>query len=147
MYWPRFGRWGGEFDPWQDLRRLRREMNDLFEGINRRSASEFPAVNIWSKSDELKVTAELPGVEAGDLDVSVQGDTLTIRGARKPVELNEGEAYHRQERGYGEFVRTLQLPYAVENGKVGATFKNGVLTLHLPRAEEDKPKRIAVQAK
>lgn len=145
MFWPRMGRFGWDFDPWQDLRRIRREVNDMLEGFQRRTGVEFPAVNIWSKGDELIATAEVPGIDPKDLDVTVRGDMLTLRGTRKPVELKEGETYHRQERGYGDFVRTVQLPYEVEPDKVSAAYRKGVLTLTLPRAEADKPKRIAVK--
>lgn len=145
MFWPRLGRFDWDFDPWQDLRRIRREVNDMLEGFQRRTGVDFPAVNIWRKDDNLVATAEVPGVDPKDLDVTVRGDMLTIRGSRKPFELKEGEAYHRQERGYGDFVRTVQLPHEVEPDKVSAAYRKGVLTLTLPRAEADKPKRIAVK--
>jgi HSP20 family protein len=74
----------------------------------------------------------------------VIGETLTLSGVRKPDELNEGARYHRQERGYGKFSRTLQLPYPVSVDKIEADFKSGVLSVRLPRAEQDKPRKIAV---
>jgi len=76
----------------------------------------------------------------------VVGDTLTLKGSRQPDKLQDGEKYHRRERNYGDFSRTFQLPFHVEADKVEAIFEKGVLHLSLPRAEVDKPKKIAVKA-
>jgi HSP20 family protein len=110
-----------------------------------RSAPSFPALNIWSNEDELIVTAEVPGINPEDLDISVVGDNLTLKGERRSEELEEGARYHRQERGYGSFSRTVQLPFPVDIEKVNAKFTNGVLEIGLPRAEADKPRKIAVK--
>ncbi len=111
-----------------------------------RTAPSYPALNVWSNEDGLLVTAEVPGVSPQDIEVSVIGETLTLSGARKPDELKEGARYHRQERGYGKFSRTLQLPFPVSVEKIEANFKSGVLSIRLPRAEEDKPRKIAVKS-
>lgn len=92
------------------------------------------------------LTAELPGVDPADIDVTVKGNTVTIRGQRKTPELGEGEAFIRRERGSGSFVRSLTLPFEVEGNKVSADYRMGILQLTLPRAEADKPKRITVNA-
>jgi HSP20 family protein len=92
------------------------------------------------------VTAELPGVTVEDINISVTGDTLTLTGTRQRAEMAEGNTYHRQERGYGQFSRSLQLPFRIDANGVEATFRNGVLSITLPRAEEDKPKKINVNA-
>jgi HSP20 family protein len=84
-------------------------------------------------------------VDPGDIEISVRDDTLTLRGSRKAVELEEGTTYHRRERGSGAFARTVELPFRVEGGKVEATFEKGVLKISLPRAEEDKPKKITIK--
>ena len=110
------------------------------------SPAEYPAVNVWQDADGAMLTAELPGVSPDDLDISVVHNTLTLRGARTPPELKEGEAYHRQERWHGRFVRSLELPFGVDSAKVEAGFEDGVLSIKVPRAEEDKPKKIAIQA-
>ena len=81
-----------------------------------------------------------------DLEISVVGDRLTIRGARQHREAKEDEVYHRQERSNGEFTRTLQLPFMVDPGKVNARLSKGVLWVTLPRAEADKPKKIKVNS-
>jgi HSP20 family protein len=133
---------------WREMERLRREMNRLFEtgsfgGLRR--APSFPAMNVWTSEDGLIVTAEIPGVEIGDIEISVMNETLTLSGQRTPDEVGEGVRYHRRERGYGRFTRSLQLPYPVNAENVEATFKNGVLYITLPRAEEDKPRKITVK--
>lgn len=135
--------------PWQELNRLQREMNRLFDEnypSRVRHAPSFPAMNVWTSDEGLVVTAEVPGVKPEDMDISVVGDTLTLTGARKPDELKEGARYHRQERGYGNFTRSFQLPFPVNVGKVDATFRDGVLNISLPRAEEDKPRKIKVKS-
>lgn len=140
----------GFMSPWREMERLQREMNRLFSDTysvaGRRMAPSFPAMNVWTNDEGAVITAELPGLNPDDIDVSVVGDTLTLSGNRRPDELEAGEKYHRRERGYGRFTRTFQLPFQVEANNVEATFKNGVLHLSLPRAEVDKPKKIAVKA-
>ena len=134
---------------WREMDRLQREMNRLFDDYypaRMRRAPGYPAMNVWASDEGLLITAEVPGVKPGEIDVSVVGDTLTLSGDRKPDELDEGARYHRQERGYGNFTRSIQLPFPVDVKKVEAAFKNGVLNISLPRAEEDKPKKIAVKA-
>jgi HSP20 family protein len=130
--------------PWRELSRLHREMNRVFEGYDRPAATEFPPVNVWSGERGLRVHSWLPGFEKDDIDVSVVGDTLTLRGSRAENSLKEGETYHRQERGSGKFVRTFQLPFQVEADAVKASFRNGVLEIELPRAAAEQPRKIAV---
>jgi HSP20 family protein len=132
---------------WREMNRLQSEVNRLFDGVNsvRRTAPSFPAMNVWTSQDGIMVTAEVPGVKPEDIDVSVVGDTLTLSGQRRPDDLNEGGRYHRQERGYGKFVRTLQLPFPVKVDHIEATFRSGVLNVQLPRSEEDKPRKISVR--
>jgi len=134
---------------WREMDRLQREMNRLFEDSypsRFRPAPAYPAMNVWTNEEGLQITAEVPGVSPKDIDISVVGNTLTLSGVREPDELKEGARYHRQERGYGNYTRSLQLPFSVNVNKVEATFKNGVLSITLPRAEEDKPKKITVKA-
>jgi HSP20 family protein len=129
--------------------RLQQDMNRLFGDmtVNRmRQAPTFPAINIWAAEESAKVTAELPGVGKDDLDINVTGDTLTLSGVRNQDDLPEGAHYHRQERRFGEFSRSVQLPYTVDINKVKAVFKNGVLSVELPRVEAEKPKKITVKA-
>ncbi|MFM8323010.1 MAG: Hsp20/alpha crystallin family protein [Chloroflexota bacterium] len=132
---------------WREMDRLQREVNRLFSDYapTRRSAPTYPALNVWSNQDGLLVTAEVPGVSPQDIEISVVGDTLTLQGERKFDQGGDEQRYHRQERGYGRFTRTLQLPYAINAAQVEAEFKNGVLNISLPRAEEIKPRKIAVK--
>jgi HSP20 family protein len=107
------------------------------------SVRTFPALNVWEDGDTLYAEAEVPGVKPEDIDVSVVGGDLTIRGQRRGGQY-EGMAYHRQERGVGEFNRVLRLPYEVDAGKVEAMLNDGVLLVKLPKAESAKPKKIRV---
>jgi len=132
-------------DPLQEMQRLQREMNRVFSGLEQPLNPEVPPLNAWVGESDVVVSAELPGVDPGKVDVSVVGDTLTISGAREATALKEGESYHRQERSYGRFTRSLQLPFHVEAGKVEAKYDKGILRVTLPRAEADKPKKIAVK--
>ncbi len=138
-----FGRYGFT-SPRQEVAHLQREVNRLFSDsfslAGGRTAPRYPAMNVWTNEEEALVTAELPGVNPEDIDISVVGDTLTLAGNRKPEELQEGERYHRRERSYGRFTRVFQLPYQVEPAKVEAVFEKGLLQISLPRAEVDKPK-------
>ena len=109
------------------------------------SAPSYPAINIWTNDDGQLITAEMPGVHPEDINIDVNADALSISGERKPDEVAKDAAYHRRERGYGAFSRTIQLPFMVDPNKVEANFKNGVLMISLPRAEVDKPKKITVK--
>jgi HSP20 family protein len=140
----------GYRSPWQDMQRLHQEVDRLFSDsftmAGGRTAPSYPAINVWTNKDGAVVTAELPGVDADDLDISVVNDTLTLSGERKAEGLEEGNQYHRRERGYGKFNRTFQLPFKVEADNIDALFENGVLHLSLPRAEADKPRKITVKS-
>jgi len=134
---------------WREMDRLQQDMNRLFGDLNvnrTRKASSFPAINLWAAEESARVTAEIPGVSKDDLDINVTGDTLTLSGVRSQDDLPEGARYHRQERRFGEFSRSIQLPYTVDVNKVKAVFKNGVLSVDLPRVEAEKPKKISVKA-
>ena len=133
---------------WREMDRIQREMNRLFEAHSpdrTRVAPRYPAVNLWSNEDGLVINAEVPGISADDIDISVIGETLTLSGARKQEELGEGTRYHRHERGNGKFSRLIELPFPVDVNDVQATFTNGVLNISMPRAEADKPRKIVVK--
>ena len=136
--------------PWREIEQMQRDMDRLFNRMTRFDrpaiAPEFPAINIWANEERLVVTAELPGVNTDDIDISVVNETLTLSGIRQPDTLEEGDKYHRRERRHGKFSRTFQLPFAIEADNVEAVFENGVLHVSLPRAEAEKPKKIAVKA-
>jgi len=133
----------------REMDQLQREMNRLFERTyprRYRMAPSYPALNVWASEDGAIVTAELPGIDSEDIDISIVGDTLTLSGDRKPDELEEDVRYHRRERGVGRFSRSIQLPFNVDKEAVEATFDKGVLRIQAPRIEEDKPKKITVKS-
>jgi HSP20 family protein len=134
------------------LGQLRGEVDRLFEdffGANStRSAGRagvFPPLNVWEREHDLVLEAELPGLKHEDLDIQVVGNELTLKG-RRVDSATEGAAYHRRERGTGEFVRVLRLPVEVNAEKVEASLKDGVLTITLPKAESARPRKIEVRA-
>lgn len=135
---------------WQDMDQLQREMNRLFDATNKGhvfNSPSYPAINIWTNEDGQHISAEMPGVHPDNIDIDVTGDALSISGERKPDEVAKEAHYHRRERSYGSFSRTIQLPFMVDTSKVEANFKNGVLMISLPRAEADKPKKITIKSK
>ena len=142
MSWTNLEQAMGRF---HDFRCRHGHMHRAFDDTPSQAAAEFPAVNIWSGAGTYVLTAEVPGVDPDKLDVTIVGDTVTIRGSRLPFELKEGETYHRVERGNGQFVRSIKLPKPLNGDKVEATYARGVLSLRLPRAEAEMPKKIALK--
>jgi len=135
---------------WNQLQNLSAEMNNLFERWDggsalRAFAPAYPALNMWEEGDNLFVEAELPGMQPADVEILVTGgDQLTLKGERKMLEV-EKAAWHRQERGFGKFVRTFQLPYQVDPDKVEARFENGVLRIQLSKSEAARARKITVK--
>ena len=138
---PRLG-----LDPFLELRRMQSEMNRLFSGFNTAAAREFPPINIWLGENSVVVTAELPGVTREDVNLSLQDEVLTLEGARQPQLRQQDVKWHRRERAYGSFARTVQLPFRVDPEKVQARYTNGVLEIELERLEADRPKKIQIRA-
>lgn len=146
MLWPRTMRRLWATDPWEEMRRLQRDMNRLFSGVAPGLARRlFPPVNVWVGRDQAVVTAELPGVDPANIEINVVGDSLSLSGRREADELGEGQSFTRQERPVGAFSRTIQLPFRVEPDGVEATYARGILTVTLPRLEADKPRQISVK--
>ncbi len=141
MLWTDLDRFGFQ-DPWRIFDRLNRATS----GLPAPSTSEFPMVNVWMDGDRAIITSELPGVLPTDVDISVAGKSVTLRGARASEDTCEGECRHRRERWSGSFTRSIELPYLVDQDKVEARFSKGVLELTLPRAEADKPRKIAIKS-
>lgn len=135
------------YDPWREIHRMQREMNRLFDNSSRQKRREYPAINLWTNADNAMVTAELPGYDKKDVDISLMGDVLRIHGSRKAPECKEEECFHRQERNYGMFDREIHLPFSINTNKVDAAFRNGILNITMPRAVENKPKKIDIQTK
>jgi len=143
-------RWQPFSPVWNQLHQLQDEMNRLVErwGTNggQAGAGTYPAVNVWEDAEALHVEAELPGLNLKDLEIHVTGNNqLTIKGERKP-NVPEKSVWHRQERGFGQFVRVLTLPFDIDSNKVEARFENGVLMLNLAKHPAAKPRKITVKA-
>ena len=138
-------RWDWMQDPFADLYRLQREVNRLFTDYTE-PAERFPALNLWGSDEEVVVAMELPGVDPKSVELSVVGHGLTVQGERKEEPGVADDAYHRRERATGAFVRTVRLPFEVEEDKVQARYENGLLRVTLPRKESTKPRRIAITA-
>ncbi len=143
------------WEPFRDLISLREAMDRLFEEsfIRPRSGWLAPlgadalAVDVYETDQDVIVKSSVPGIKPEDIDITITGDTLTIKGETKAEEKDEKANYIRQERRYGAFSRSLTLPTTVVAEQAKAEFENGVLTLTLPKAEEVKPKTIKVKAK
>ena len=106
-----------------------------------------PALDIMEKDDRFVVKAELPGMNEEDIDVSVTGDTLTIKGEKKAEEIVDGENYYHMERTFGSFMRSISLPSNVNSDKIEARYENGVLEIILPKTVELKPKKVKLTTK
>lgn len=134
----------------EELDRMRREMDRLFEGFGGRGlrpfgAGVFPAVNLTEDRDNYYVRAELPGMKADELNISVTGNGLSISGERKIPAEGDNVRYHRREREAGSFSRMIGLPAEVNPDKVDAALKDGILTVTVPKAEKAKPKQITIK--
>jgi len=116
--------------------------NDWF-GSRTSGSGAFPLVNVFNDGEDFVLVAELPGVKKEDLDIQVRGDTLRIQG-KKAISYDDGASVHRRERAAGQFDRTLTLPAEVDAAKVAAEYRDGVLTLRLPRAESAKPRTVTI---
>jgi len=137
-----------------DLFGIQREMNKMFDGVFRGTGDEdysfsswTPAVYIAEHDDEYLVKVELPGVNKDEVKLTLENNILTIRGEKKQEKETKKENYHRVERSYGSFQRSFTLPAAVKSDKIDASYKDGILKVSLPKAEEAKPKQIEVKVK
>lgn len=135
---------GFDRDPFAVLRRLQDEADRTFAAPGR--AAGFPAVNLWQGTDSAALTAELPGVDPKDVDISVKEDVVTISGQRRPPETDDATVWHRRERAHGTFSRAVRLPFRVDPDRVEARLQDGVLQMELHRPEADKPRRITINA-
>jgi HSP20 family protein len=133
------------FDPFLEMRRMQTEMNGLFSGFTSATPRDFPPINVWLGEHSVVVTAELPGVTAGDVNLSLQEDVLTLAGKREPKTQQANVNWQRRERAYGTFSRVVQLPFRVDPDKVQARFNNGILEVELARLEADRPKKIEIR--
>jgi Molecular chaperone (small heat shock protein) len=136
-------------NPWAEFERIRKGLDELsrsyFEkGEGQSRANVYPALNMYEETDRLIVTAELPGVKPADLELSIEGDTLTIQGKRAQGQNEAGTSYHRREIESGSFSRAIGLPVKVDVEHVGARLANGTLTVTLMKASAVSPRQIHV---
>jgi len=144
-----------KWDPFRDLISIQDRMNRLFEQTLSRSRGEegvsattwTPAVDIYETVDTIVMKAELPGVAREDIQIQINDNTLTLKGERRFAKDVHEESYLRIERAYGSFHRSFTLPATVRQENIRAVFKDGVLELSLPKAEESKPKRISIDVR
>ena len=134
---------------WDEMDRLRRELNALIDGsygnsLREPSAGVFPLINVTEDANNYYIRAELPGIKADELDISVTGDSFSISGERKIPEEQADSKYHRRERESGSFSRILNLPSQIDTSKVEAATSDGILKVTLPKSEAAKPKQISV---
>jgi HSP20 family protein len=140
------------WDPFRDLVSIQDELNRLFgrtyggSEITRQGASGswMPALDVYETKDTVVVSAELPGLDPKEVEVSVEDSTLTISGERSFEQESDEQNYHRIERRYGSFARSIRLPQTADAERIHARFDKGVLTIEVPKREEAKPKRIEV---
>lgn len=142
------------WDPYREMHAFQDHLGRVFHDFLSRgsrsdddsiSASWLPAVDVRESAEALELHAELPGIDPNDVQISVEGSVLTIRGTRNFERAAEGETYHRVERSYGAFERTFTLPSNVDAAKIKAVYRLGVLHLNLPKREESKPRSISIK--
>ncbi len=144
-----------KWDPFRDLLSIQDRMNKLFEQTLSRSRGEegisastwAPAVDIYETPESVVMKAELPGLGREDIEIQIRDNTLTLKGERRFAKDVQQENYLRIERAYGAFQRSFTLPATIQQDKIRAVFRDGVLELTLPKAEEAKPKRIAIEVR
>ncbi len=138
-------------NPWVEFERIRQGLDELSrtyvdKGKSQSRANVYPALNIHEETDRLIVTAELPGVKAQDLDLSIEGETLTLQGKRDSKQKESGISYHRREIESGSFSRAITLPIKVNAEQIGAKLNHGILTITLMKATAVTPRQIKVSA-
>ena len=141
-----------KFDPFRDMTTLRDKMNRLFEDafVQRGEEKEMissawlPAVDIYESDSELVMTAEVPGIDEKDIDISLENSVLSIKGERKFEKETKEENYHRIERSYGSFYRSFTLPSYIDSEKINAVHENGVLKITMGKKLELKPKKVKI---
>jgi len=144
-----------KWDPLRDLLSIQDRMNRLFEQTLSRSRAEegiaastwSPAVDIYETPETIVMKAELPGLSREDIEIQIRDNALTLRGERRFAKDAQQENYLRIERAYGAFQRSFTLPATIQQDKIRAVFRDGVLELTLPKAEETKPKKIAIEVR
>lgn len=136
------------WDPFRDMTQVQSQFNRLVDQVwGGRQESWLPAVDVFDTQEAVVLKAELAGMDPDDIQIEVEDNVLTIKGERKFEEKVDEERYYRVERRFGSFQRDLALPQGVKPEDISAAYEDGVLTVTVPKVEEEKPKRIEVKAK
>jgi HSP20 family protein len=137
--------WQRQRDPFHEFQR---EVGRFFEALEPfrpvRQGQHYPPLNLYDAGDRYVVSAQLPGMAPSDIELTITGETLTVRGERRRTEGVKDDAYRRQERPMGRWARSITLPDRVNGAGVGASFSEGILTVTIPKAEDAKPRHITV---
>lgn len=141
--WPSQGTWRGPFGHLEEMRRDLQRLADTWEGAGQDFTGVFPPMNITQDADKFYVRAELPGMNMDDLELTAVRNRLSLSGKREIAA--EEASYHRREREGGTFNRSVSLPSEIDSDRVEAKYRDGVLTIVLPKREEAKPRQIAVK--
>ena len=147
-----------KWDPFKELENIQKRISKILEepffGLRPKYEEETlletqwaPAVDVYEDKDNIIINAEIPGVKKEDIKIELTGNQLTISGERKLEKEEKKKNYHRIERFYGNFMRTFTIPDTVQKDKISASYKDGVLKVVLPKAEEAKPKEIKIEVK
>ncbi len=149
--WRPYGATVERWEPFRNLNDIQGEVNRLFDSVFGRPASVSAGERMWAPlsdmyetKDDLIVTFELPGVRETDVNVSITGDVLTLKGERRAERDVKDEGYHRLERVYDKFERSMSLPVTAQADKVKATYRDGILKIRVPKVEEVKPQEIKI---
>jgi HSP20 family protein len=136
------------WDPFREMTQVQNQVNRLMDQVwSGRQESWLPAVDVFDTQEAVVLKAELAGMDPDDIQIEVEDNVLTIKGERKFEEQVDDERYYRVERRFGSFQRSLALPQGVKADEIAAAYEDGILTLTVPKAEEQKPKRIEVKAR
>lgn len=140
------------WDPFAEIREIQEAVNKLFDdSLSKRKGNKKelgfwePAIDVIETKDDYRIKAEFPGIPKEDIEISISGDVLTIKGEKKKDEEIKDANYYRRERVYGLYQRQLVLPKDVDTEKIKANYKDGVLELIIPKGEESKPKKIKIE--
>jgi len=137
-----------DMDIFSEMERLRREMNSLFSNYGSTSGSStYPLMNVYDDKDNILVTAELPGLTKEQVNITFSDGILMVSGKQQHLAKTKGMTVVRKERSEGDFEKTLRIPTKIKQDAIKASFSNGILSVTMPKAEEVKPKTIAIEAK
>ena len=140
-----------KWEPFRELSSIRGQMDRLLESFFKREGSAnglwTPSVDLSETEGEFVIKADIPGVEEKDLSVTLSGNTLLLKGERREEKEDKGKQFHKVERSYGSFQRSIPLPDVVDAERISADYQNGVLVVHLPKTASAQPKKIKIGSK